>query len=163
MSRDTWAKCWATLTGLAIGCGLVAAVASCVEPLGRSEPPCGSIRFSAARWHDADTPVDVRLHLPLGVVLEERGGLRIDNADAWEVGNRPGQTIADVERDKGRRAVLHLRDTFDEGAGWIELNKVGRDKYGRPLGRVWLRRESDGRWIDVGEWLRANGHDRGGT
>lgn len=141
----------------------MARAAQSAEPLGRSEPPCGAVRFTAERWYDADTAKGVTFHFALGVSIRDDDGLRIDNADAWEIGGRRGQAITDAERERGRRAVLHLRDTFDESEGFIELSKAGRDKYGRPLGRVWLKRERDGRWVDVGEWIRANGHDRSGT
>lgn len=161
--NDIWLKCWGSLIGVVVGCYLVAAVASCAEPLGRSEPPCGAVRFTAERWYDADTAKGVTFYFPLGVSIRDDDGLRIENADAWEVGHRRGQTITDAEREKGRRAVLHLRDTFEEGEGYVEFNQQERDSLRRPLGRVWLRRESDKRWVDVGEWLQANGHDRSGT
>lgn len=144
-------------TTLIITGGLFAAIAATVNT---STPPACSLRVEVGEWHDADTPKRCRVHLPLGVLLDERDGLRASNYDAWEVGHRPGQTITEAEKSKGRTALAALRDTFDESDLRLVPHKDGRDKYGRILGELWLRRTADGRWLELGSWARSEGHTR---
>lgn len=125
-----------------------------------AEPPPNALRVEVARWYDADTPKGCKVYLPLGVILDEPDGLRAINYDSWEVGNRPGAAVSQDERTKGKAALDQLVQEHEEHDLRFVPSKLGRDKYGRPLGEFWLKRTVDGEWIELGQWARANGHVR---
>lgn len=114
--------------------------------------------------HDGDTVNHVRVHLGLGVVLEDQG-LRPNDYDAWEVsrireqGNR-NIHITDEEIIKGKTATLELRGLLRGRTLYVQPDpKHPREKYGRILG-PWRVVDPDGTVVKVGEYAREHGWQR---
>lgn len=144
-----------------IAIGFVMAVFSCVvgDELSSDRIPTGALLVESYEWHDADTPVQCRIRLPYGVILDEPRGLRAIDYDAWELGSRGGAGVTDEERAKGRFAVEELRRLNVGRSLYVApVGRGARDSFGRPLGRFFLARP--GEVIDLAEWARKNGHVR---
>jgi hypothetical protein len=71
-----------------------------------AQPP-EALPVERYQWHDADTAVGAIVRLPYGVLLE--GSIRAADYDAWELGNRGGQSVDDAERQRGRKAADAIR------------------------------------------------------
>lgn len=121
--------------------------------------PAGAMLVESYEWHDADTPVQCRIRLPYGVILDEPRGVRAVDYDAWELGSRGGAGVTDEERAKGRRAVEELRRlSVGRSLYVMPVERGSRDSFGRPLGRLFLVRP--GEVIELADWARSNGHVR---
>lgn len=89
--------------------------------------------------------------------------VRLANADTWESrkvrrkGDIGGITAAEIE--KGKKAKEAVEDLIALKRVWLETGKDHTDNFGREIGRVIVIEES-GMEIDLGEWLKANGHTR---
>ncbi len=93
--------------------------------------------------------------------------LRLANADTWESRRvrRLGEgAISDEELAKGQAAKRAVDELLRSGRVFVETRPgknrepVHADSFGRPLALV--RVESGGKVIDVGEWLKEQGHTR---
>lgn len=122
--------------------------------------PPGALLVESYEWHDADTPVQCRVRLPYGLILDEPRGLRASNYDAWEIGSRGGAGVTEAERDKGRKALDEIRRlSVGRSLYVIPEGRGDRDSFGRLLGRFVLWRP--GELIDLGQWAKDRGHTRG--
>lgn len=99
--------------------------------------------------HDGDT-ITVDISLGLGVWLREQK-IRFYGIDAPELG-----TDAGTQAKNSLQALLAEHDVI------VESIADKKDKYGRWLGRVWIKGTGDwcaaGSWCNVNEWLVTNGY-----
>lgn len=122
--------------------------------------PANAFLVESYEWHDADTPVRVRVRMPWGFIIDEDRGLRDDSYDAWEIGARGGAVVTPDEVRKGMQARDALR-LFSVGRS-LYIAPTGRgkrDSFGRPLGQLYLV-DGAGRATRLRDWASANGHVR---
>lgn len=108
--------------------------------------------------HDGDT-IKANVHLPGGVSLNNES-VRFDY-DAWEVGNRNGQNVTDVEVAKGKKARQDLLDIFersDKIYGTF-FAKSNRDSFGRLLLKPTAKLKN-GKILDISQEMKNRGNLR---
>lgn len=105
---------------------------------------------------DALVKCDVILAWDVALVSQS---IRLHGVDAFEV-SRTRQTveIADDEIVRGKEGLAKLASLSD-GAKWF-VKPTGNSVYGRREGQVYFRSRT-GKWVDVAEWIRTNGYERG--
>lgn len=109
---------------------------------------------------DGDT-CHARIALGLGVSLDSQP-IRLADFDAWESTRvRFGNLTRDEELIRGAKAKADLQALLKAATSvyGVQVNKSGRDVYGRVLLRVKIV-DADGKVQDVAELMRGMGHAR---
>lgn len=109
---------------------------------------------------DGDTFRISTIELPWGVGLRDQT-VRANDFDAWETSRRRRSVIVtEDEIEKGHAAESAVRELFREAqAIYVSPGPKDRDVYGRLLASVTVI-DKAGKRVDVGQWMRANGHCR---
>lgn len=110
---------------------------------------------------DGDT-IHAVVRIGLGVSLDSQP-IRLADFDAWEISRvRFGNLTRDEELIRGAKAKADLQALLKSAVSvyGIQVNKSGRDVYGRVLLKVKIV-DADGKVQDVAELMRGMGHERG--
>lgn len=124
-------------------------------------PPENAYRLTVAKVYDGDT-ITADVALGFQVTLSAQS-IRLGGYDAWEI-SRTRQTVqvTDEEIERGRLAKAVLAELLGKHPDRVYLKPEGsgRGAYNRLTGRVVIYPRS-GPEIDVAEYMKARGHDRG--
>lgn len=131
--------------------------------------PANACEVIRVRIHDADT-ISGDVLLPFGVTALVNQSIRAAGWDAWEV-SRTRQTepfrsfTADQwlrEIERGEKARDELRTMANGGRFYVVPSVTGKSVYGRLEADFWVV-TSGGKVVDVKQWAKKNGHERGGV
>tara|TARA_B100000927_G_scaffold287334_1_gene280070 strand:+ start:3052 stop:3399 length:348 start_codon:yes stop_codon:yes gene_type:complete len=93
---------------------------------------------------DGDT-IDVTIDLGFNVWIKER--LRLYGL------NTPETRTKDLEeKEKGLKAKKYVENQVNSNSGQIQIQSLGRGKYGRVLAEIWVGKNN------INELLISNGH-----
>ena len=135
------------------------AVLAIAGPLSAAEP-VDKVRAEVLSVSDGDT-VTLNIHLPWNLTIRGEA-IRALGYDAWETSRRrQSRMVTDAELEKGKAAKAALVTLLATGELFIVPEGEGeRDPYGRILARLHVR-QRDGKWVDVADFMKRRGHDRG--
>ncbi len=131
--------------------------------------PANACEVVRVRIHDADT-INGDVLLPFGVVALVNQSIRASGWDAWEV-TRTRKTGAFEtftesqwleETAKGEKARDELRTLANGGRFYVVPSIKGTSVYGRLEADFWVV-TSSGKVVDVKQWAKQHGHERGAS
>ncbi len=112
---------------------------------------------------DGDTVAFKVLNLPYNVAIVNRK-IRDNSYDTWEsrlVQRSTGPEVTDEEIAKGKLAKEAFNNLLKDGDLFVmpPVKEPKFDSFGRLLGKLYIK-QKDGVILDVGKYMKENGHTR---
>ena len=122
-----------------------------------AQPQTCAVPLADVRIQDGDT-IHASLDLPFGITIRDKT-IRAADFDAWELSRaRRTVNVTGVEIERGKRAKAALEELFAQGTPYA-TDTGKQDVYGRLLAVLWVKTR-EGRWVEVSEAMRREGHTR---
>ena len=122
-----------------------------------AQPQSCAVPLANVRAIDGDT-VRADLNLSFGLTIRDKT-IRAADFDAWELSRaRRTVNVTGVEIERGKRAKAALEELFAQGTPYA-TDTGKQDVYGRLLAVLWVKTR-EGRWVEVSEAMRREGHTR---